>query len=420
MMPFLSLLLLLTSSNVWALNLEYFRFTNDPNYSITEGALLNNSLVAKNYPYILTGAFDYVKTPLSIRSNNIRTSDVVSYLSALHLGGGYRFTDNFFVAARTYFAHTNKADSVGDSIVEAKYRFYQNSDTALALHPRLSLPTGNQTFTTDDKMGGYLGLNLEKKFSILQMAANLGYSEQPGATYSLGSNYTSIDYKKAIFTALGFVAPITETWALNIEGYRFIQFKGNQHPNEVYAGLRHQTTRSLAAFGGLAVGGPIDQSSNDYRLSLGIKFTPATEQEVVHTPPPVVHKKAPVNKREKILTSESQLYGDLIFSENIYFANNKYDLTELSKQILKKVHKRYKGTKLKPTIVLEGFASIRGNDHAHNLTLSENRGQETKENLTKLGVSPEAVKIVAYGDNRAEPDVDEALNRKVMIRFYEK
>jgi hypothetical protein len=55
-------------------------------------------------------------------------------------------------------------------------------------------------------------------------------------------------------------------WALNIEAYRHQQIQGDQHPNEIYAGLRHNTTRDLFAFGGLSAGGLIDKTSNFTKL----------------------------------------------------------------------------------------------------------------------------------------------------------
>ena len=419
-------LLLLAILPVHALDLEYYKFTNNPTYSITEDAQLKNGVIPSNYPFILTAALDYVRTPLSVKIDDERVDDVVKSLLGLHLGGGFKVTDKLFLGARTYLTQVDSGNNdkgvfLGDSIIEAKYRFYQSKHAAWALHPRLTIPTGSQDFTTNNKKtGGYLGLNFEKRFSWLQAVFNLGYSHQPGAHLGLGTEYSIINYKESIYTAIGSIIPVSERWAVNLEAYRFNQFKGNQHPNELYVGLRNQTTKNVASFMGISVGGPIDQSSNDYRLSLGIKYTPF-EDKVIEAAPVVAPKPAPApTKREKILSREQQIYGNLKLAENIYFANNSIVLTEVSQGILKKVRDLLKSIKGKGTIVLEGFASTRGNNPAYNMELSKKRSIISRDFLQKLGVSPSEMQLVAYGDAKADPHLDEGLNIKVMIRFYEK
>lgn len=424
------LLLLLICIPVQAIEVEYFDFTNSKTYALTDDALLNNSLINNKYPWIFTAAFDHVKTPLSIRQDSQRTDDIVRSLQGLHLGGGVRIVESVFIGAKTYIANIDaESDGAywGDSTIEAKWRIWQGESSALAIAPAVYIPTGTQGFTTDgNKVGEYLGLNFEKNFKWIQISIMGGYSNKPGATFTYAPGYTSLNYKKSVYTAIGSVIPFTDTWALNIEGYRYNQMSGNQHPNEMYVGLRNQTTKSLSTFFGASLGGIIDQTSNDYRIAAGIKYTPFAEEpkpapNPAPAPVPQLVKK-PVTKREAGLEKEKALYGTLVGGETIYFANASSKLDALSQDIAQKFSNtvnKYKDAKIKYTIVLEGFASRVGNP-ARNMALSKERIKNTQSALANLGINSNSIVEVAYGDSAADMTVSEALNRKVMLRLYRK
>lgn len=420
------LLLLLISGQAIALDLEYFKFTNNSTYSNSDDALLSNGLgTARPADWLFTAAYDYVKVPLSVEKDQKRDRELVRNQNSLHLGGAWRPTKETLIGARTHVSQLDTGKSgtfLGDSIVEGQWKFYEESAAAVSLHPRLTLPTGSSQFTSNSKkVGGYLGLNLEKKFAFFQGVINVGYSHQPGALFDLGANFSEINYKDSIFTAIGTLFPLIEKWSLNIEAYRYNQMKGNQHPNELYAGIRHATTNEWTTFGGISSGGWVDESSNDYRISAGIKFSPGAQgpqENVVHAPrpqPKVVAAPA-VTKREQVLQKEKDKFGKLVFAENVYFGNNSVELTALSRSILSGVLKRTRDMR-NYHIVLEGFASLAGMPEK-NLVLSEKRAEEVKTLLVKNGRDKERIKTVAYGDSRADASMDEALNRKVMIRIY--
>jgi outer membrane protein OmpA-like peptidoglycan-associated protein len=423
----LAFVALISSVSSFALEVEYFRFTNSKTYALTDDALLENSLVKNNYPWLLTTAVDYVKVPLSIQNDKQRTDEIVKSLMGLHLGGGVRVTRSLFLGARTYFA---KIDSDagngtywGDSALEAKWRFYQTDNSALALAPALYLPTGTQTFTTNrGKVGEYLGLNYERNFNWFQLSLMAGYSNLPGSTFNLGSSFTSIDYKRSIYTAVGSIFPLSDTWALNIEGYRHNQLKGNQHPNEGYVGLRNQTTPSLNTFFGASLGGLIDETANDFRVSFGIKYAPIPEETKVVESRPLVKEKPVVKQtlRDAGLMKEQEQFGELISSETIYFKNASSVVDSFSQDVIKKFFRTMnKVNSSKYTIVLEGFASKTGNSQ-RNMKLSTDRIHRTRQYLASIGTNSKAVSEVAYGDANADVNISEALNRKVMLRLYKK
>jgi outer membrane protein OmpA-like peptidoglycan-associated protein len=419
------MLIFLLMSKLWAIDLDFYKFTNNPVYSITEDALAHHSLVKNYYPWLMTASLSYVKTPLSIKENDLRTGDLVKDMTSFHFGGTYSLKENFQFGFRSYATRLNLLGSnndgyfIGDTQIEAKYKFLQTTHSAWALHPRLTLPSGTQTFSSQQKVGGYLGLNIEKRFTWFQGVINLGYSHQPGATYTLGPEYSSIDYKNSLFTALGTIFSIKEKWFLNIEAFRHNQLKGNMHPNEVYVGLRHETTPDLISFAGVSGGGSLDQTSNDYRLNVGFKWAPGSYRRPVEE-----LKSDPVDKtypetyeRIILMKREQDLYGKMIEEKNIYFENNSKDLSKEAKKSLDEIALKVKEANGK--LVIEGYASARGK-HEYNIRLSQKRALNVLKYLNEVGLNPSMSSIVAYGDSKSLDSVAEHLNRKVMIRLYQK
>jgi outer membrane protein OmpA-like peptidoglycan-associated protein len=424
------LLGLFLSVSAHALDLQYFKFTHNPTYSNTDNALLDKGLVRNDYPFIFNASYDYVKTPLSIQLNGSREKEIVKNMQSLSFGGAWHPTDALLIGIRSRFSRlggvaTDGASGtyLGDTFIDGIWKFYQSERNAIALHPRLTVPTGTQdNFTTQNrKVGGYLGMNLERRFDWFQGVINVGYSHEPGASLSIPAfSSTLLNYKESIFTAVGTFFPLAQSWALNLEAYRYNNFKGNQHPNEVYAGVRHEFNPDLAGFGGISTGGLVDSSANDYRFSAGVKYYPGGQKKPLEKIIQVTHAEPkPISKRDEILKKESDLHGKLLSMENVYFSNAVSSLDNLSQGILDKISKQVKGKENSMTIVLEGYASTKGNPEA-NLLLSKKRADNVRTHLKNQGVGDSNIKIVAYGDSRADSSVSEALNRKVMIRVYHK
>ena len=92
------MLIFLMMAKLWALDLEFYKFTNNPVYSISEDALAHHSLVKNYYPWLMTASLNYVKTPLSIKENDLRTGDLVKDMTSFHFGGTYSFKENFYLS----------------------------------------------------------------------------------------------------------------------------------------------------------------------------------------------------------------------------------------------------------------------------------------------------------------------------------
>lgn len=431
MKKWIHLLSFLTPLVAQAIEVEYFQFSPNNRYSLTDHALLEDQFIQQDYRWIFTSALSYVKVPLSISINGQREENIINDMQTLHIGGAYQ-TKDFLLGLRARAHRLNTDDEsgfyMGQSLIEGTYKLLEKNQFALALHSKLTFPTGSQTYTENSgRVGGQIGLNSEKKFTWFQGALNLFYSNQPGAYQSFGNNFSSLDYREAIAINLATLFPIHDKWGLNLEAYRYQQFKGDQHPNELYAGLRHQTTQSLTSFGGLATGGLIDKSSNDYRISFGLKWAPdAVErvqrkiaQPVQEKPTPPKPAPATNTTREKRLKEEESRYGKLINTHEIYFENNSSIINPHDIELIKSVARSWHKMGQEPQLVIEGFASSIGN-RTDNLRLSEVRAEKVIHALMHEKVKSHKMKKVYYGDTKANKEIDEALNRKVAIRIYRK
>jgi peptidoglycan-associated lipoprotein len=84
--------------------------------------------------------------------------------------------------------------------------------------------------------------------------------------------------------------------------------------------------------------------------------------------------------------------------DDVFFAFDKYNLTEESKRALEENAKELKRAS-EVTIVIEGHCDERGTK-AYNLSLGEKRANSAKEYLVALGVQGARVAIISYGKER--------------------
>ncbi|MCK5619375.1 MAG: peptidoglycan-associated lipoprotein Pal [Candidatus Krumholzibacteria bacterium] len=100
--------------------------------------------------------------------------------------------------------------------------------------------------------------------------------------------------------------------------------------------------------------------------------------------------------------------------DDVFFAFDKYSLTEESKRSLEQNAKELKRAS-GATIVIEGHCDERGTK-AYNLSLGEKRANAAKEYLVALGVPGSRVAIISYGKEQPfDPGHDEtawAKNRR--------
>ncbi len=111
--------------------------------------------------------------------------------------------------------------------------------------------------------------------------------------------------------------------------------------------------------------------------------------------PPVVE---PPVEEEKPVVQEEPKEVPMPVLDDVFFAFDKYSLTEESKRSLEQNAKELKRAS-EATIVIEGHCDERGTK-AYNLSLGEKRANAAKEYLAALGVPGARVAIISYGKER--------------------
>lgn len=158
------------------------------------------------------------------------------------------------------------------------------------------------------------------------------------------------------------------------------------------------------------------------------------EQEV--PPPPQEEEQPQVEKvEEPPETKEPELTEEEIFEkksleelnqeqplEMVHFDFDKYFIREDAKPVLKKNAawlKKWDSV----TILIEGHCDERGTEE-YNLALGEKRAKATFDYLVSLGISPDRMKIISYGESQPlDPGHNEeawAKNRRAQFTIIEK
>jgi peptidoglycan-associated lipoprotein len=131
------------------------------------------------------------------------------------------------------------------------------------------------------------------------------------------------------------------------------------------------------------------------------KPSAATQQPLAETPTrEMVVKQEPVPKEAQVSELQTEL-------QKIYFNFDSADLSEDSRRILSKnAEDLAKQPSVK--IRIEGNCDERGSDE-YNMALGERRAKAAKDYLVSLGVQPERISILTYGEEKpVDPGHDEA------------
>jgi len=133
---------------------------------------------------------------------------------------------------------------------------------------------------------------------------------------------------------------------------------------------------------------------------------------------------APMNSGVEVagIQNDTQISGDplndpdsLLSKRTVYFD---FDMSEIKPEALNIVeaHARYLADNPSVHIVLEGHADERGT-REYNLSLGERRAKAVQRVMTLMGVSPNQLELVSYGEERpaamGHNEAAWALNRRV-------
>jgi len=300
--------------------------------------------------------------------------------------------------------------SLGDTNLRAKYLLSDRGlDWGLSINPFITLPTGEKdNFTTARSIGGGFRGVLEKHFTEWHLLGSVGYGHSPKNDYEI------VDQRNVLLSQLGLSYDINADWNANAEITRNFTVNADERQDEgdYFVTMKNKTTDQLSLYGGAGIAGTQEVERNNYTLFIGFKW-----QELFEKPAPVVVKPKPVAPMTPANRKQESLYGALIKLNNIYFANNKYDITPVELEKVMIVVALYKelGEKFSK-VIIEGFASTRGNTVA-NQTLAQQRTRAVMRILVDNGIPEEKMAGVSYGD-LSEQDKEEWKNRKVQFRIY--
>jgi peptidoglycan-associated lipoprotein len=111
--------------------------------------------------------------------------------------------------------------------------------------------------------------------------------------------------------------------------------------------------------------------------------------------------------------------ADLLAKRRVYFAFDSNAVDEANRAIVE-AHAAYLAANKNVKVVLEGHADERGT-REYNLALGERRAQAVERMVKVLGVTPDRVKTVTYGEEKPvaidHNDSAWALNRRVEIIY---
>ena len=108
---------------------------------------------------------------------------------------------------------------------------------------------------------------------------------------------------------------------------------------------------------------------------------------------------APVdNSARQSSASDLRVGNDQMGMKTINFEFDSYVLSEGSKAILQQ-NAQWMKANPSANIVIEGHCDERGSDE-YNMALGENRARAASNYLVSLGVAPESLRIVSYGEEK--------------------
>lgn len=412
MKKLLAFFLIVFSSNLFAVNLQKFHFSNSSVFATVEDGILNDGFVTTDFDQIFVVSYNYVRAPF-IELDNEDTSDrartIIDWMHTVNYGGAYKITPNLQLGFSSFFTHTHAISAgdldnesaevtvAGDSTLDLKYKFYEKNRFAISFTPKVYLPTGSEDYyTSNGETGYYFGFALDKAFSFAQIALNLGHKENNGADYDI------VDHRRQFHFSVGALIPLIGAFDLTAEFYRDTPYDSDneQIPSELNTGIRYQWAANKTLYAGVGTGSLDESDSTDLRSYIGIKLYPSAKE---------FSKK--IQKEEKKFGKFYKLY-------DIFFATNSSNISKEELEKLDELVLRFKQDIYLNKIVIEGYASRVGSK-TWNKKLSEQRAQVIREYLLEKNLPESILEFVGYGNDKADEKIlDKAEDRKVMFRLY--
>lgn len=364
----------------------------------TGGFNVPTSNTLGRYSYHLGLDLDYSMKPLTI-VNPARgaNTDILKNQIMLNLGGALGLTDDLMAAVTVPVAVyqggeeclnancsqvTNySGQAFGNIMLGLKWRFLKEPafPVGMAVFGIMDIPTGGRkNFLGDGKLGGELGLALDRRFKKWEMGISSSY-RFINKTQIFRSDYS--DYLtfggRLAWNAHSRVRLVAEAKAslmpsrLNSETTEAEFLAGLEFR---FGGRKDASGFKAHVLGGRRIGNGF--GAPDLRLVAGAGWTSKGKPKEMMTKP----EEKPV------------------LAHVVYFLFNQHDMTPHKQLLLKKVVERLRDD-LPGRIVIEGHADLWG-EMAHNEELSGQRAATVSDYLAGHGIPSSIIEVRHFGSSR--------------------
>lgn len=267
----LTLSLLVLSSNVFALNLQGYRFSDSYRYSV-----LDDSLKDK-FPgkYVVTASAAYVKNPFYVSDEKAskRFANIISYNEIATIGYSYYVSETLSLGIDANYV-INKVAGVSysdfaDTVLKGRWNLYKQNTFSVSLNPQIFVPTGKKkAFTTTNSLGGSLSLVSEFVSNKWHFLASAGY-------FSASSNdYEVVDYRNLFLSQLGVSYDLNEAWNVNLEAVNTYSTVSDhlQDEGDYYLTFKDKMNEKASLYFGGGLAGVDEVNRDNYTFFAGVKF----------------------------------------------------------------------------------------------------------------------------------------------------
>lgn len=267
----LSLFLLLTSFNAFALNIQSYRFSDSYRFSIVDDSYQEKF----KGDYVITTSLGYVNTPFYVADKDVTQleSDVIKYQLFYTLGGSYYVNQKLSVGIDINVLQSEVLDekhfNFGDTTLKARYNVYRENNLSFAVVPKLYLPTGQtDSFSTINSLGGSLSGVGEYKHERWHFLASLGYLYAPNNEFSI------VDYRNLILTTAAVSYDLNGDWNVNAEAVKNFTTDRSyrQDEGDYYLTFKYKAHRTFGFYFGAGIAGVDEIDRDNYTVFTGLKF----------------------------------------------------------------------------------------------------------------------------------------------------
>jgi outer membrane protein OmpA-like peptidoglycan-associated protein len=274
---------------VASISVQRYQFNPNLTYEFVESSNLYDPYLGFAYPTLITAGYSYINDPFVIQETGTKKKltpvldGISSYQFGIHrlmnqdLSLGFRTSVN--EAVKKYDPELSqfvnvKSTSLGDSYLSAKYRFYESMNWIHSGVFDLGLPTGDKNVYLSEGLSYSVLAVSEYLGTGFRLSGNLGFKYAPDA------QFLEINETKKIISAFGGFISLNRTMGLTLEFKKdFTLSESSSQASEVHLGMQKKIIHEgWTVFGSVGTGNVSgifnNQNGSDYRIAVGLKYTP--------------------------------------------------------------------------------------------------------------------------------------------------